>query len=228
MGITLREVIYDIGGGIPDGRKFKGVQTGGPSGGVLSERHLDIPIDYDKLVEVGSMMGSGGMIVMDDTTCMVDFARYFIDFLKDESCGKCTPCREGMIQMSRILDDICKGRARLGDLELLRELSEVIVEASLCQLGATAPNPVLTTLEYFEDEYRDHIENNRCPAGVCKELISFSIDRDKCNGCTLCMVNCPADAITGERDKPHSIESEKCTKCGICYDVCRQKAVIRI
>lgn len=227
MGITLREVIWDIGGGIKGGRKFKGVQTGGPSGGVLSERHLDIPIDYDRLVEVGSMMGSGGMIVMDENTCMVDFARYFINFLKDESCGKCTPCREGMIHTSQLLEDICQGKAQPGDLELLKELAQVICEASLCQLGATAPNPVLTTLEYFEDEYRAHIEEHRCPAGVCKALVSYTIDPEKCNGCTLCATNCPADAVSGAKQQPHSIDQDKCTRCGICYEVCNQDAVVR-
>jgi len=227
MGITLREVIWEIGGGIQHGKQFKGVQTGGPSGGVLSERHLDIPIDYDRLVEVGSMMGSGGMIVMDEDTCMVDFARYFVNFLKDESCGKCTPCREGLIHMSQILEDICSGKATGEDLELLHDLAEVIQAASLCQLGITAPNPVLTTMEYFQDEYVAHVEQHRCPAGVCKALVTYRIDPQNCNGCTLCTANCPAGAISGEKQKPHVIDPLKCTKCGICYDVCKFEAVVR-
>jgi len=227
MGITLREVIWDIGGGIKDGKKFKGVQTGGPSGGVLSERHLDIPIDYDRLVEVGSMMGSGGMIVMDEDTCMVDFARYFVNFLKDESCGKCTPCREGLIHMSQILEDICAGKASREDLDLLHDLAEVIQTASLCQLGTTAPNPVLTTMEYFLDEYLAHVEEHRCPAGACKALVTYEIDPQNCNGCTLCATNCPAGAISGSKQTPHIIDQEKCTKCGICYDVCKFEAVVR-
>ncbi|MBN2131649.1 MAG: 4Fe-4S binding protein, partial [Sedimentisphaerales bacterium] len=227
MGITLRKVIWDIGEGIPGGKKFKGVQTGGPSGGVLSEKHLDIPIDYDRLVEVGSMMGSGGMIVMDEDTCMVDFARYFVNFLKDESCGKCTPCREGLIHMSQILQKICDGEAGPEDLELLHDLAEVTQVASLCELGKTAPNPVLTTMEYFEDEYKAHVEQHRCPAGVCKALVTYEIDKEKCNGCTLCAVNCPAEAISGESKKPHVLDQSKCTKCGVCYDVCKFDAVIR-
>jgi NADH:ubiquinone oxidoreductase subunit F (NADH-binding)/(2Fe-2S) ferredoxin/NAD-dependent dihydropyrimidine dehydrogenase PreA subunit len=227
MGITLREVIYDIGGGIAGGKRFKGVQTGGPSGGVLGERHLDLPIDYDQLVEVGSMMGSGGMIVMDEDTCMVDFARFFITFLEDESCGKCTPCREGVEQMRRILEDLCGGRGRPEDLDLLHELAEVIRDASLCQLGATAPNPVLTTMNYFREEYEAHVRDRRCPAGVCKALVTYAIDPAKCNGCGLCLRNCPAHAIEGQQKKPHAIRAELCTKCGICYDSCRFGAVVR-
>ena len=227
FGITLREVIWDIGGGIRNDKKFKGVQTGGPSGGVLSEKHLDIPIDYDRLVEVGSMMGSGGMIVMDEDTCMVDFARYFVNFLKDESCGKCPPCREGLIHMSQILEDICAGTARPGDLELLRELAETVQTASLCQLGTTAPNPVLTTMEYFAEEYRAHIEEKHCPAGACKALVTYEIDPKNCNGCTLCAVNCPSGAISGTAKEPHVIDQEKCTSCGICYDICKFEAVLR-
>jgi NADH:ubiquinone oxidoreductase subunit F (NADH-binding)/(2Fe-2S) ferredoxin/NAD-dependent dihydropyrimidine dehydrogenase PreA subunit len=227
FGITLRQVIWDIGGGIKNGKRFKGVQTGGPSGGVLSEKHLDIPIDYDQLVEVGSMMGSGGMIVMDEDTCMVDFARYFLNFLKDESCGKCTPCREGLIHMQQILEDICAGKAKEEDLDLLHELAEVIRDASLCQLGTTAPNPVLTTMNYFPEEYRAHVEERRCPAGVCKALVTYAIDAEKCTGCTLCLTNCPAGAVTGTSKKPHAIDPDKCTKCGICYDVCKFEAVIR-
>ncbi len=227
MGITLREVIYEIGGGILGGKRFKGVQTGGPSGGVLGERHLDLPIDYDQLVEVGSMMGSGGMIVMDEDTCMVDFARFFITFLEDESCGKCTPCREGIEQTRRILEDICAGRGTSEDLNLLKDLAEVIRDASLCQLGATAPNPVLTTLDYFPEEYRAHVIERRCPAGVCKALVTYTIDAAKCNGCGLCRRDCPARAIDGEQKKPHAIRAGLCTKCGICYESCRFGAVVR-
>jgi len=227
MGISLREVIFGIGGGVADGKKFKGVQTGGPSGGVLSEKHLDMPIDYDQLVEVGSMMGSGGMIVMDENTCMVDFARFFLGFLEDESCGKCTPCREGIARMLQILNCICQGEASEADLSLLKELAEVVQEASLCQLGTTAPNPVLTTMQYFPEEYEAHVRNHKCPAGVCKRLITFTIDADKCTGCTLCAKSCPSDAVEGEAKQPHRILPEKCTKCGICYDVCKPGAVVR-
>ena len=227
MGITLRKVIFDIGGGIKDGKKFKGVQTGGPSGGILAEQHLDLPIDYDQLVEVGSMMGSGGMIVMDEDNCMVDFARFFLTFLEDESCGKCTPCREGITQMRQILEDIGAGKAQAGDLDLLQDLAEVVRDASLCQLGATAPNPVLTTLAYFREEYEAHVRDGKCPAGVCKSLTQYRIDPDKCVGCLLCLKQCPSGAVLGELKKPHTIVAEKCTKCGICYDVCKVDAVIR-
>ena len=227
MGISLRKVIFDIGGGIKDGKKFKAVQTGGPSGGVLGERHLDLPIDYDQLVQVGSMMGSGGMIVMDEDNCMVEFARYFLSFLEDESCGKCTPCREGIVQMRQILTDICEGRGRPDDLDLLGGLAEVVRDASLCQLGATAPNPVLTTLAHFADEYEAHIHERTCPAGVCKALTTFTIDAEKCTGCTLCAVNCPSDAVQGKKKEPHEILSDRCTKCGICYESCTFDAVCR-
>ncbi len=227
MGITLREIIYKIGGGIKGGKKFKAVQTGGPSGGVLGEQHLDLPIDFDQLVEVGSMMGSGGMIVMDEDNCMVDFARFFLSFLEDESCGKCTPCREGITQMRQILEHIGAGKATMAHLDLLKELAEVIVDASLCQLGVTAPNPVLTTLAYFRDEYEAHIRQGRCPAGVCKALTTYLIDPEKCNGCTLCVRRCPSGAIRGEKKQPHTIVVEKCSKCGICYEVCNFDAVVR-
>jgi NADH:ubiquinone oxidoreductase subunit F (NADH-binding)/(2Fe-2S) ferredoxin len=226
MGTTLRQIIYDVGGGIRGGKKFKGVQTGGPSGGVLGEQHLDLPIDYDQLVAVGSMMGSGGMIVMDEDNCMVDFARFFLNFLEDESCGKCTPCREGITQMRQILEQIGAGKATMAHLDLLKDLAEVIQDASLCQLGITAPNPVLTTLSYFRNEYEMHIREGRCPAGVCKALTTYSINLEKCNGCMICARRCPAKTIQGEKKKPHIIIQEKCTKCGICYDVCKFDAVL--
>ena len=225
MGTTLRRIIYEIGGGIRDGKKFKGVQTGGPSGGVLGERHLDLPIDYDQLVNVGSMMGSGGMIVMDEDNCMVDFARFFLSFLEDESCGKCTPCREGVTQMRQILEQIGAGKATMAHLDLLKDLAEVVVEASLCQLGTTAPNPVLTTLEYFHDEYEAHIREGRCPAGVCKALIEYRIDPEKCNGCMVCARSCPVNCITGEKKKPHVIDEARCTRCGSCEAACKFDAV---
>jgi NADH-quinone oxidoreductase subunit F len=227
MGISLREIIYDIGGGIPGGKKFKAIQTGGPSGGCIPESLIDIPVDFDRLAEVGSMMGSGGMIVMDEDTCMVDIARYFLEFLCDESCGKCTPCREGLKHMLEIIDGITKGRGSLERLDLLEELAEVVRDTSLCGLGQTAPNPVLSTIRYFREEYSQHIEEKRCPAGVCKALISFEIDPDACNGCTRCAKACPSGAISGEKKEPHTIDTEKCDKCGICYEVCEFEAVIR-
>jgi len=220
MGMTLREIIYDIGGGIPKGKKFKGVQTGGPSGGIIPERFLDLPIDFDELTKVGSMMGSGGMIVMDEDTCMVDVARYFLNFLSEESCGGCVPCREGIYQMHKILNRICTGQGRPGDIELLEELAEVVRDASLCALGATAPNPVLSTIRYFRDEYEAHIEEKRCPAGVCKALISYYIEPEKCQACMICLRNCPVGAITGGKNQVHIIDQEKCTKCGSCLEVC--------
>jgi len=226
MGITLREIIYDIGGGIPGGRKFKAVQTGGPSGGCIPESLLNLPVDFDELTKVGSMMGSGGMIVMDEGTCMVDIAKYFINFLEGESCGKCVPCREGLKRMSQILSDITEGRGKEGDVELLEEMSAVLIDGSLCALGGSAPNPVLGTIRYFRDEYEAHIKDRRCPAGVCKELITYCIDEEKCPGCGLCVKACPVEAITfmGKR-KPVVLEQEKCIKCGICYDVCKLGAI---
>lgn len=227
MGITLREIIYDIGGGIPDGGKFKAVQTGGPSGGCIPESLLDTPVDFDSLYEVGSMMGSGGMIVMDETTCMVDIARYFVDFLCGESCGKCVPCREGLKQMLYILEDITGGRGTMEQLELLKELAEVMQDTSLCGLGQTAANPVLSTIRYFEDEYIEHIRDGKCRAGVCKPLLEFTIDPEKCTGCLRCRKQCPVGAISGKKKEPHVIDPQKCEKCGICYEVCEYDAVIR-
>jgi len=225
MGITLREIIEDVGGGIPDGREFKAVQTGGPSGGCLPAAKLDMKVDFDSLIEAGSMMGSGGMIVMDDHTCMVDVARYFIDFLMDESCGKCTACREGLHLMSNILNRLCNGEGRAGDIERLEELCTTVQDTSLCQLGGSAPNPVMSTINYFREEYEEHIKENKCRAGVCKALIVYSISADNCTGCTLCFKNCPVDAITGEKKQLHVIDPGKCIKCGICYEVCNFDAV---
>jgi NADH-quinone oxidoreductase subunit F len=226
MGITLRQIIFDIGGGVSDGKKFKGVQTGGPSGGCLPEAFLDQPVDFDELTKAGSMMGSGGMIVLDEDTCMVDFARYFLNFLRDESCGKCTSCREGLEQMYQLTDDICEGRAGPGHLGLLNELAEVVKDASLCALGQTAANPVLSTLRYYRDEYEAHIFRRECPAKVCKPLIRFSINAE-CNGCNLCLRNCPYDAITGEKKKgdTYKIDQAKCTQCRICFESCKFDAV---
>jgi len=230
MGISLRDIIYNIGGGIPEGRKFKVVQTGGPSGGCIPEEFLDSPVDFDELTKLGSMMGSGGMIVMDEDTCMVDVARYFIDFLCDESCGKCLACRQGLRQMSEILTNITEGRGREEDLELLEELAPVIVETSLCALGGTASNPVLTTLRYFRDEYEAHIREKRCPAYVCKALTSYYINPEKCKACMICLRNCPAGAIEGGKNQIHIIDQSKCTKCGTCFDICppRFDAVTRL
>jgi NADH:ubiquinone oxidoreductase subunit F (NADH-binding)/(2Fe-2S) ferredoxin/Pyruvate/2-oxoacid:ferredoxin oxidoreductase delta subunit len=223
MGMTLKEIIYDIGGGIPGGKQFKAVQTGGPSGGCIPEHLLDLQVGFDELTKAGSMMGSGGMIVMDEDTCMVDVARYFIEFLTDESCGKCVPCREGLRQMHRILTNITRGKGKEGDIELLEELAETAVEASLCALGKSAPNPFLSTLKYFREEYEAHIHENRCPALSCKELISFYIDPDRCTGCGTCRKQCPADAIDGDKKLIHIIDQDKCTRCGTCFEVCPPK-----
>jgi NADH:ubiquinone oxidoreductase subunit F (NADH-binding)/(2Fe-2S) ferredoxin/Pyruvate/2-oxoacid:ferredoxin oxidoreductase delta subunit len=220
MGITLKDIIYKIGGGIPGGKKFKAVQTGGPSGGCIPGELLDLQVDFDELTGAGSMMGSGGMIVMDEDTCMVDVARYFIHFLTDESCGKCLPCREGLRQMDRILTHITEGRGKEGDIELLEELSETAIEASLCALGKTAPNPFLSTIRYFRDEYEAHIKDKRCPALSCKALISYYIDPGKCQACMICLKKCPVEAIDGGKKKIHIIDQEKCTRCGTCIEVC--------
>jgi NADH:ubiquinone oxidoreductase subunit F (NADH-binding)/(2Fe-2S) ferredoxin/ferredoxin len=226
MGISLREIVYDIGGGIPKKKEFKAVQTGGPSGGCIPERYLDLGVDFDELTKVGSIMGSGGMIVMDQDTCMVDVARYFLDFLKEESCGQCNPCHEGIKQMLDILTDICLGKGKDGDIELLEELGAMIQKFSLCGLGTSAPNPVLTTIVYFRDEYEAHIRDKKCPAGVCKALFYYEIDKEKCTGCQVCARKCPQEAITGEKKKIHVLDQSKCIKCGICYEACKFDAVV--
>jgi len=225
MGITLQKLIFDIGGGIPNGKRFKAVQTGGPSGGCIPEKLLDLSVDYDSLTEAGSMMGSGSFIIMDEDTCMVDVAKYFLSFTMDESCGKCTPCREGTKHMLDILENITKGKANEKDLETLEELGHMIKMTSLCQLGASAPNPILSTLRYFKDAYIAHIKDKKCPAGVCKALIKYSIDQKNCTGCTVCKKQCPENVISGENKKPHKIDQEKCIKCGLCHDVCKFNAV---
>ena len=220
MGINLRDIIYKVGGGIPGGKKFKAVQTGGPSGGCIPEEHLDIEVDFDELAKVGAIMGSGGMIVMDEDTCMVDVAKYFLNFLSDESCGKCTPCREGIRQMLKLLTNISKGKGKESDIDLLEELAETTRDASLCALGGSAPNPVLSTIRYFRDEYEAHIKDRKCPSFVCKDLINFYIDPEKCSACMICLRKCPADAIVGGKKKIHVIDQDKCTNCGTCLEVC--------
>jgi len=244
MGTTLREIIYDIGGGTPGDKEFKAVQTGGPSGGCIPAEHLDLEVDFDRLSEVGSMMGSGGMIVMDEDSCMVDVARYFLNFLREESCGKCTPCREGNQRMFEILDKICKGEAGEGDLELLEDIADVVKTTSLCALGKSAPNPVLSTIRYFRDEYEAHIRDKRCPAGVCKALVTYSIDPEACICCGRCAAGCPVECISGKRGKPPAkatekdvaegkagepfqIDAQACIKCGSCYEACPVGAVQR-
>ena len=225
MGTTLREIIYDIGCGIPNGKKFKAAQTGGPSGGCIPEQHLDTPIDYDTLKKIGSIMGSGGLIVVDEDNCMVDVARFFLDFTVDESCGQCAPCRIGTRRMLEILDRIVTGKGEEGDIEKLEELGQSISDSSLCALGKTAPNPVLSTIRYFRDEYEAHIKEKRCPAGYCKAMLTYSIDPGKCIGCGLCAKNCPSDAISGEIKKPFTIDVQKCIKCGTCIEKCKFGAI---
>ena len=227
MGTTLRDIIYEIGGGIPGGKKFKAAQTGGPSGGCIPASLIDTPIDYDNLTAIGCMMGSGGLIVMDEDNCMVDIAKFFLDFTVDESCGKCTPCRVGTKRLREMLDKITDGKATLEDLDKLEELCHYIKDNSLCGLGQTAPNPVLATLKFFRDEYIAHVVDKKCPAGVCKNLTKFSIEADLCKGCTLCAKKCPVGAISGTVKQPHTIDTEKCIKCGVCMDSCKFKAIIK-
>ena len=226
MGMTLRQIIFDVGGGIRDDKAYKAVQTGGPSGGCIPAQFLDSPVDFDELWKLGSMMGSGGMIVMDEESCMVDVARYFTAFLQEESCGKCVPCREGVRHMLRILNRICAGEGREGDVELLEEMGRAVTDGSLCQLGGSAPNPVVSTIRYFRDEYEAHIKEHRCPAGVCRELITYSIDPEKCKGCMRCVKFCSVGAISGEKKQPHGIDVEKCVKCGSCRATCKFGAVV--
>ncbi len=225
MGTTLREIVEEIGGGIPNGKKFKAAQTGGPSGGCIPAEHFEIPIDYDNLIRIGSMMGSGGLIVMDEDNCMVDIAKFFLEFTVDESCGKCTPCRIGTKRLYEILDKITKGNGTMEDLDRLEELCYYIKENALCGLGQTAPNPVLSTLRYFRDEYVAHVVDKKCPAGVCKSLLSYTIDADKCKGCTLCARICPNSAIQGKVKEAHIIDQSKCIKCGACMEKCRFGAI---
>ncbi len=225
MGTTLREVVYDIGGGIPKGKKFKAAQTGGPSGGCIPADYIDTPIDYDNLIKLGSMMGSGGMIIMDEDNCMVDIAKFFLEFTVDESCGKCPPCRIGTKRMYEILDRITNGKGEEGDIEKLELLAESIKQGALCGLGQTAPNPVLSTLRYFRDEYEAHVKEHRCPAGVCKAMLKYTIIADKCKGCSLCSKKCPVGAISGEIKKPYLIDQSKCIKCGVCMEVCKFAAI---
>jgi NADH:ubiquinone oxidoreductase subunit F (NADH-binding)/(2Fe-2S) ferredoxin len=230
MGITLRSLIEDIGGGIPGNKEFKAVQTGGPSGGCIPVELADLPVDYEKLAEAGSIVGSGGMVVMDEDTCMVDVAKYFLAFTMDESCGKCVPCREGTRRMYEILTDITEGRGQEGDIELLDEMGHIIIDSALCGLGGTAPNPALTTIRYFTDEYQAHILEKRCPAGVCKELTSFYIDPARCQACLICLRECPVEGIIGAKNQIHVIDQDKCSKCGTCYEVCPDRfgAVLRL
>ena len=227
MGTTLREIVEEIGGGIPNGKKFKAAQTGGPSGGCIPAKLIDTPIDYDSLMAIGSMMGSGGLIVMDEDNCMVDIAKFFLEFTVDESCGKCTPCRVGTKRLYEILEKITSGNGTMEDLDRLEELCYSIKSTALCGLGQTAPNPVLSTLKYFRDEYEAHVRDKVCPAGVCKNLVKYSIDADKCKGCSACARKCPVGAITGEIKSPYTIDSDKCVKCGVCMETCKFGAVVK-
>jgi len=226
MGITLREIIYEIGGGIKNGKKFKAVQTGGPSGGCLTEKHLDTPIDFDSLIAAGSMMGSGGMIVMDEDDCMVSIAKFYLEFIVEESCGKCTPCRVGNKRMLEILEKICQGKGNMEDLDHLRNFANVIKDTALCGLGQTSPNPVLSTLDNFYDEYLAHVKDKKCFARKCKALARYTIIPEVCTGCTVCAKNCPVEAITGERRQPHFINQDICIHCGVCYTKCKFNAIL--
>ena len=227
MGMTLREIIFDLCGGIPNNRRFKAAQTGGPSGGCTTEENLDVKIDYDSLLEIGSMMGSGGLIVMDEDNCMVDIARFYMDFIVDESCGKCPTCRIGTKRLLEILERICEGKGEIEDINRMEELSLTLKNGALCGLGQTAPNPILSTLNSFRDEYEAHILHRNCPAGVCKSLLNYFIDEEKCKACGLCKKACPADAITGEKKIAHVIDQEKCIKCGNCISSCKFDAIIK-
>lgn len=228
MGTTIREIVFDIGGGLPDGKEFKAVQTGGPSGGCIPAQCLDTPVDYESLAQLGTIMGSGGFVVMDQNTCMVDLAKFFLEFVQSESCGKCAPCRIGTRRMLEILDRITKGEGKEGDIETLEELGQFIKESSLCGLGQSAPNPVLSTIRFFRDEYEAHIREKRCPAGVCQALLSYHINPDKCKGCSLCAKNCPVNAISGEARKPFTIDPEACIKCGTCFEKCPFGAIEKV
>jgi NADH:ubiquinone oxidoreductase subunit F (NADH-binding)/Pyruvate/2-oxoacid:ferredoxin oxidoreductase delta subunit len=225
MGTSLRKLIFDIGGGIPKKRKFKAVQMGGPSGGSIPEQHLDTPVDYEEIVKVGAIMGSGGVIVMNDKTCMVDMARFFMDFIQEESCGKCTPCREGTRRLLELLNKICEGRGEAGDIEAMEELSSVIRETALCGLGQTGPNPVLSALRYFKDEFEAHIYAKQCPAKRCVALLRFEIDPEICTKCGLCFKACPVDAVEWKKKEVARIDKDKCIKCLTCFDKCRFEAI---
>lgn len=227
MGTTLRTIVEEIGGGIPNGKKFKAAQTGGPSGGCIPASCLDVPIDYENLKKIGSMMGSGGMIILDEDTCMVDISKFYLEFTADESCGKCNPCRIGTKRLLELLTKITKGEGELEDIDKIRDLAEHMQASSLCALGQSAPNPILSTLRYFEDEYRAHIVDKKCTAGVCKALLSYYIVPDKCRGCTLCKRNCPVGAIEGNLKQPHAIDTTKCIRCGVCITKCNFGAIIK-